>query len=160
MGGYVPYEERLRQERARAAAKAAAEAKAHAAASEQVGSLLDRLGGRGTDCYLEILVPLQGRARRFFNKKTVVRKTLSSGEPDFVIDEVLNAYRIEGALVSMTPDGDTEAFNAYVAPDGRVWRHLGQGVAPDTYQFLASSARDFSNLSTDDLTRIAAGLPR
>jgi hypothetical protein len=157
MSGYVPYEERLHQERVRAAAAVAAQATAHATAVEQVRALLDRHGGRGTDCYLEILVALRGRARRFFNKKAIVRRPEGS---DFVIDEVLVAYRIEGALVSRTKDGDRDVFDAYIAPDGRVWRFLGHGVAPNTYQFLASSAIDLASLPTADLARIATGLER
>ena len=159
MSGYVPYEERLRRERGQAAAIAAAAAMARTGALERTGSLLDRLGGSGTDCYLEILTPLRGRLRRFFNEKAIVQRPGLFGGPEFVIEEVLPAYRIEGAIVPPpTKEGDADAFDAYAVPDGRVWRFRGQGVAPGTYQLLASSAEDLSSMSTDDLTRIATGL--
>jgi hypothetical protein len=52
---YVPYEERIRQERE---AEAAA-AKAHLASLEAATALLRRLDGDRTDHYFEILLPLR-----------------------------------------------------------------------------------------------------
>jgi hypothetical protein len=155
---YVPYEERVRQERQAEAAAAAAAAEAHRSNLKEVMALLSRLGGDGTDCYLEILQPLQG-LRRYFNSKTTVTRPELHDEPEFVIGEVLSSYRIAGGIIPpRTKEGNVYPFDAYVVPDGRVWRFSGEGVTANTYQLLESSAGELRHLSTDDLERIAADL--
>jgi len=154
---YVPHEERIRKEKALKATAAAEAAAAHCSGLEAVTILLNRLGDSDTDCYLEILRPLRG-VQRYFNKKATVTKSGLYGGPKLVIDEVLPAYRTPGGIVPPPIEGTVYPFDAYVVPDGRVWRSSGEGVTPNTYQLLASSADRLSLLSVDDLERIAANL--
>lgn len=159
MDDYVPYEERVRRELEAEAAAAEAAARAHLSALEAAASLLSRLNGDHTDCYLEILRPLRGGIYRYLNKRTTVTRPGSTDGPEFVIGEVLSAYRIpDGIVPPPLPEGDIYPFDAYLVPDGRVWRYSGEGVSPNTYQLLGSSANRLSSLSTDDLERIAVNL--
>jgi hypothetical protein len=159
VGDYVPYEERIRKEREAEAAAATAAAKAHLAALETVTALVRRLDGDRTDHYLEILLPLGRGIRRHFDKRTRVTQHGLAGGPNFVISEVLSAYRIPAGIVPPpTKEGDLYPFDAHLVSDGRVWRHRGVGVTPNTYQLLDSSAHQLSSLSTGDLERIAADL--
>jgi hypothetical protein len=156
---YAPYEERIRQEREAEAAAAAAAAKAHLTSLEAVTALLRRLDGDRTDHYLEILLPLRSGIRRRFDKRTTITRHGLAGGPNFVISEVLSAYRISEGIVPLpTKEGEIYPFDAHLAPDGRVWRHRGEGVTPNTYQLLDSSAYQLSSLSAGDLERIAADL--
>jgi hypothetical protein len=158
---YVPYEERVRRKKEAEAAAVAAAAAAHSNGIKAVANLLTLLDGSCTDCYLEILRPLGGGIQRYFNKKTIVTRPGLSGGPEFVISEVLSAYLVpKGIVPPPSPEGDIYPFDAHLVPDGRVWRHSGEGVAPNTYQLLDSTANQLSSLPTDDLERIAADLQR
>jgi hypothetical protein len=157
---YIPYEERIRDEKRRREDAADAAADAHRASVAKVAGLLARLGGGSADCYLEILWPAKGLRRHFSNKTIVTRSGLLGG-PHFVIDEVLSAYSIDAGIVEpLRKEMGSLTYNAYVVPDGRVWSFAGRGETENTYQLLGSSARRLPELTIDDLEQIAAGLKR
>jgi hypothetical protein len=160
VSGYVPYEERVRRAAREEAGAAAGAAADHEAQLSRVTTELDRLKGRGTEAYLEILRPAKGVAR-MLNKKAVITKRGLRGGPDFLIHEVLEAYRIPGAIIN-TIDRHTrdQVFAAMVTPGGRVWRFSGDGVTENTWQLLASSEERVSGLAASDLARIADHLGR
>jgi hypothetical protein len=158
MSDYEPYEKRVRRARDASDAASAAQTEEHRLCVEAVEVLLAELAGQGTNCYLEILRPHKG-LRRYLSAKTTITKPGLKGGPDFAIAEFLSAYRIPNGLWAPPFKGERSGpFNAYVVPDGRVWRHLGEGETHNTYQLLDSSAQQLRDLFVDDLQRIAAGL--
>jgi hypothetical protein len=159
MNDYVPYEERLRRSRQSEQDSTSASLSSHQSSTQRVSNRIASLGGLGTNVYLEILKPAKGLAKLFGNKTTISKPGMRGG-PDFVISEVLDAYRIRRAIVYRGhPDAAETTFDAFVVPDGRVWRFNGAGETTNTYQMLASSAERLSALPTNTLERILIGLP-
>lgn len=159
---YVPYEQRVAQERTQRDTAAASALHQQQTAAASVRSLLQGLGSAGTDVYLEVLRPVAG-LRRTFARGSRVRRPGLRGGPDFLITEVVQAYCLRGAIIEpANPAHETSefVFNALVAPDGRVWRFSGSPEAPNTYQLLDSSSERLEALPRADLQRVEAGLRR
>jgi hypothetical protein len=148
MDEYIPYEERQQRDREAAVAAACSAKTAQRDAARRANELLATLAGDRTNCYLEILRPVKGLGRLQLGKPRVTRGGLRGG-PHFFIAEVLPAYRISGAI---------SGFDAFIAPDGRLWRFAGSGESPNTWQFLHSSCERLDNLAIADFERIAAAL--
>lgn len=159
MSDYVPYEERVRRSERESADAAADAAADHKGQLVRVTSALARLGSRETSVYLEILRPAKGLGR-MFNKKAVITRRGLAGGPDFIIGEVLDAYRIPGAIIRSYRDAKDQTFAALLTPTGRVWLHTGDGVTENTWQLLASSEQRLDSLAVGDLQRIADHLDR
>lgn len=159
MSDYVPYQERVRRAERESAGAAADAAADHKGQLARVTSALERLGSRDTSVYLEILRPAKG-LRRMFNKDAVITRRGLAGGPDFVIGEVLEAYRIPGAVIRSYRDAMDQTFAAMLTPTGRVWLHTGEGVTENTWQLLASSEQSLDSLAVGDLQRIANHLER
>jgi hypothetical protein len=160
MSEYVPYEERVRNAEEQEQRAAREHRAAHQARIADVSDLLAKLPREGTNCYLEILVP--ARKPRWLNiGKTIITKGGIAGGPFFVISEVLPVYRIPNGLFRpwrADPGGMT--FDAFVAPDGRVWGFKGEGDSANTYQLLKSSYQRIADLTMDNLDRVADGLKK
>jgi hypothetical protein len=155
---YVPYEERVQRAKEAQDAARVAQVREHRQQLEAVQGLLAQLAGRDTNCYLEILRPQKG-LRRHLSATTTITKPGLKGGPHFAIAEVLPAYRIPNAIWAPPFKGERSGpFNAYVVPDGRVWRYMGEGETHDTYQLLESSGQQMVDLFANDLGRVADGL--
>lgn len=160
MDEYVPYEERARRADAAQQQATAAEAETRRKMVEEVSALLARLAGHGVDTYLEILKPLPTIDKFLHRRRTIIHMRGVRGGPDFIISEVLRAYRVPSAIVVPPPRDSTIAtvYDAHVVPDGRVWRFIGAGDTSNTYQSLASSVEKVDTLAVETLARIAEHL--
>jgi hypothetical protein len=171
MDDYIPFEDRARKSRASAAAAEAAMARGRSSREERVVELLRQLDGAGTSFYLEVLRPISGIRRRLTSKTVIAR-----GRETLVIDEILPAYKIGGAISpgrekSETPISQRLPVDAYLAPDGRLWVG-GGGLAASWMTESAPPAEDagtnvrkvdapgqaLAALQDDELTRISEGL--
>lgn len=154
----MPYEKRVQSAGEASDTQSAIEVEGHRVWLGVVEDLLAELGDRSTDCYLEILRPHRGIGR-YLSAQTTITKPGLHGGPNFAIAEVLSAYRIPDALWAPPFKGERSGpFNAYVVPDGRVWRQAGEGETCNTYQLLESSGQHLGDLFVDDLERLAGGL--
>jgi hypothetical protein len=132
--------------------------------------LLRRLGGRGTDCYIEILKRVSPLRARF--SKAAVK----TWRGFVVVDEVLPAYTIRSAIGThrIKTDGARSSWgnaDAYVAQDGRlIWgdhRYEPTMLRPPPVlpehpeaNIHQVEARCFvlGDLTGDELVRISEGL--
>jgi hypothetical protein len=171
MDEYVPLEARAR--RSREASEATRTRRAHQRSAREVRTkeLLLRLDGSGTNFYLEVLRPIGGIRRRLTSKAVITR-----GRESLVIDEVLPAYKIGGAVSpgrvkSETPFSQRLRFDAYLTPDGRVWFGGGGHTASWMTQSLPPAedagtnvrkvdapGQGLATLQDDELVRISEGL--
>lgn len=160
MSDYVPYDERIRQASESDRSRAEGLEASRRQLLEDVEDRIRRLKGERTNAYLEVLKPVKGLERAFGRKTTIERPGMMGG-PDFVIAEVIPAYRLQSAIIKPAfQDLRRQAFDGYVVPDGRVWRFAGEPDTPNnTLQVLASSVEQISGQSAETLRRIKDTLP-
>jgi hypothetical protein len=112
MSYYIPYDERLRRTQEADSRETRRAGVQHHGSAQRVNENLAKLGGLRTNAYLEILQPAKG-FRRLLNRGTVISKPGVVGGPEFVITEVLKAYRIPNAIVwASRNDVPKQAFDA------------------------------------------------